>query len=596
MRLKPVELSALVQYAPAMLRWLRKQDSYAGDLFLDAALDVEDEEVHTVLAGLLKAHNETHGVLAPDLKERFDGSPAAVWARAVHTLFTTAMPAVVGERVSSQLAEVFASDPDVSSDVVRQVTPVLASLELDQRDALYELCTMIRDTAVDPECTALAMASSILRLPHADGGDGAATGSKLALAALVEHAELMFGKEELAKSEAKAPNARKPAYSNATVSTPAVRAQRRALRDFFLWRDKRNEQIVTKLFANFDFADIARGVSQKYDLVPVEWKPELERLKAENPTAMAWYVGDKAVRPKRFSLAPRLNRRPVSKPRAYKPTQVDRVIDEIIATEVTYHDTMLDLVSDYVTEVQEIADGKYGEEARLALGLEAADVESVFGARLANVRDVSEELLSKLDLVALVPTEPRAKIGRAGLVGEIFEEHAQELRVYAPYISSHMGAMQTLKAAVNRVEKAEKTKSASSARKILGAEKKKSSDGPKDFVTLWFTRSQQSARLKGHTLESILILPVQRVPRYKLLLETLLKEVPKVEAGHPSLGVLQGAFTEVKAAAMQINTAVKQHMKLQSFFGKDRMISPNSSIARKDEEGNFLDIVNSYVG
>jgi len=43
------------------------------------------------------------------------------------------------------------------------------------------------------------------------------------------------------------------------------------------------------------------------------------------------------------------------------------------------------------------------------------------------------------------------------------------------------------------------------------------------FVKLWDVVSQASPRLKGQTIQSLLILPIQRVPRYKLLLSELIK-------------------------------------------------------------------------
>jgi len=71
-----------------------------------------------------------------------------------------------------------------------------------------------------------------------------------------------------------------------------------------------------------------------------------------------------------------------------------------------------------------------------------------------------------------------------------------------------------------------------------------------------------------------LILPIQRVPRYKLLLSELIKGTPK---DHDSRPLLDEALELVSAAAVQINEALRQHEKLGKFFGKDDMLSPSIS-------------------
>jgi len=65
------------------------------------------------------------------------------------------------------------------------------------------------------------------------------------------------------------------------------------------------------------------------------------------------------------------------------------------------------------------------------------------------------------------------------------------------------------------------------------------------------------ARGQGHTLESFLILPVQRVPRYSMLLRALMKYTPE---SHPDYANLHAAITGVESAAATINDAIaSQH-------------------------------------
>ena len=67
----------------------------------------------------------------------------------------------------------------------------------------------------------------------------------------------------------------------------------------------------------------------------------------------------------------------------------------------------------------------------------------------------------------------------------------------------------------------------------------------------------------GQTVESYLILPVQRVPRYKLLLSELRKRTPK---DHPDYAPLEEAIAKVNAAAHVINDTLKDREILNKLF------------------------------
>lgn len=59
---------------------------------------------------------------------------------------------------------------------------------------------------------------------------------------------------------------------------------------------------------------------------------------------------------------------------------------------------------------------------------------------------------------------------------------------------------------------------------------------------------------KGLGLNSLLITPVQRVPRYRMLLDEIIK---CTEDNHPDSELIQKAMVAVKAAAAEINEAVR---------------------------------------
>ncbi len=56
--------------------------------------------------------------------------------------------------------------------------------------------------------------------------------------------------------------------------------------------------------------------------------------------------------------------------------------------------------------------------------------------------------------------------------------------------------------------------------------------------------------MEGRTIRSFLILPIQRIPRYNLLLEDLIKHTPEQ---HVDYGLLVQASEKMKAVANDLN-------------------------------------------
>jgi len=587
LRLKATDMGKLVHYIPFLLDWLKQNDEYAGELFLGSALDIDDDEVHATLAKLLESNNKNGNLNSNQLKEICQGHPLAVWARCVHTLFTSASPKIIPEATSDQLLARSKSlhpgeDPQKVVDILKTD---LDRLPRTSFEALGKLCVLIRDTCEDPDLTALAMGSTIFVGHRAP--DAARKLSGLVFQLMINNAEAVFSgvsAEPIAVSPPDMP------FDISSFLENRTERRTRTLKEFLEWREPGSADVADKLLEYFDFVEVAQGLQLKYSALPNEWTSEIAEMKKQGVKGLKWFDNAKTYPPNRLSLLPRIFRKPNER-KSKKLATVDRIINEIVATEAFYFDTMKDMADIYVKEIQMLCDGKKGPENMRELGMTSSQVAEVFGSRLENVLDVSTHLLNQLNLVSIVTSAPTTSIGRAGIIANIFAEHASELKVYAPYISSHMAAIKTLKACLTKVERAEKLKASSSAKKLLGGGQPRESQN--SFINVWYRLSQTSPYLKGQTIESVLIQPVQRVPRYKLLIETLMKDCAE---DHPAYALLQSALNAVKKAATQINSAVKQHMKLENLFGQDTMLNPNSSKAKVDEDGNFLAIVNSYIG
>ena len=86
----------------------------------------------------------------------------------------------------------------------------------------------------------------------------------------------------------------------------------------------------------------------------------------------------------------------------------------------------------------------------------------------------------------------------------------------------------------------------------------------KDFMRIWEEVSSTSSRLRGQSLQSIMIRPIQRIPRYVLLLQELDK---RLSVDHPAKAHLKNALTQISLVATSINEALRRHEKLSKLVG-----------------------------
>ena len=380
------------------------------------------------------------------------------------------------------------------------------------------------------------------------------------------------------------------------IAAAKTNKRKNQLRAFFEFRAndrvKDLSDCVNALFDNYDFEDIAKGIWERFNLLPPGWQFDLAEVRNAGSAKLDWFSESQVG----VQKAPNAKGRPVSfvPPAVPKPgppekrAKADLIIDEIIDTEQTYRESLEELLQSYLSQVRDICQGRKGPEAAEALGLSAKEVEAIFGWRIGEITKVSAALQKKLEVVSLVRGAPRSKLGRRGLVAQAFIEIADELHVYAPYVSAHKTSLQTLDKALAALSA--KDKKGGGGVGALGGALLGGNRKDKDmvnFLKLWEAVSSSSPRLRGQTIQSLLIMPVQRVPRYKLLLNELLKGTEKDDPAHP---LLQQALELVEVSAKQINEALRQHEKLNKIFG-DELIGPAAS----DGQGKGGRILLSYI-
>lgn len=121
----------------------------------------------------------------------------------------------------------------------------------------------------------------------------------------------------------------------------------------------------------------------------------------------------------------------------------------------------------------------------------------------------------------------RIENNKGPTVGELFCDFAKYLQMYHGYVKQNVGACHLS----NKLVKTNK-----------------------DFKK-FCDENLANPKSKGLSLNSLLITPVQRVPRYRMLLQEIIKNT---EPDHPDLGSLEEAIVHIKGAAMEINEAVRE--------------------------------------
>mmetsp|Transcript_16124 Transcript_16124/g.41395 ORF Transcript_16124/g.41395 Transcript_16124/m.41395 type:complete len:1154 (-) Transcript_16124:92-3553(-) len=84
--------------------------------------------------------------------------------------------------------------------------------------------------------------------------------------------------------------------------------------------------------------------------------------------------------------------------------------------------------------------------------------------------------------------------------------------------------------------------------------------GAKKKISEFFQKLKDDC--DDQSFQSLLIMPIQRVPRYRLLLQELLKATPKE---HPDFANIQTALEKVKVVASEINTGVRGAERKKAF-------------------------------
>lgn len=177
---------------------------------------------------------------------------------------------------------------------------------------------------------------------------------------------------------------------------------------------------------------------------------------------------------------------------------------------------------------------------------------SLFLHSIENLLMINERLLA--DLAARVKNWKDSDT-----VGDIFANYAPLFTMYSQYTDAQEFASQQL------MEFREKSREF------------------RDFLA----EAEANPRCNHQTLQSFLIMPIQRVPRYQLLLQECLKQTVKLYPDHKDIALINGALEQVRDAANHVNAVVhirenkNRIFELAAIWRGEKLAAPGRRLIRE---------------
>lgn len=196
-------------------------------------------------------------------------------------------------------------------------------------------------------------------------------------------------------------------------------------------------------------------------------------------------------------------------------TSRNRIVQEIIDTEISYVDTLKATIDHYMTPL--LTNGGLVQ-------LKEEHVRLMF-RNLPEIYDIHSQFLKNLQDEFAVFTNIEA----TQLLGELIHDFLPRCLVYEDYINKHLQAASLLTALVGSEAHNQLLKLQESNIQALG--------------------------FNGQNLSSCLITPIQRIPRYRLLVTQLLKHT---KDSHPDYASLNRALNKIVEIADKLNESLRR--------------------------------------
>eukprot|EP01083_Nonionella_stella_P007898 22727_1 len=190
-----------------------------------------------------------------------------------------------------------------------------------------------------------------------------------------------------------------------------------------------------------------------------------------------------------------------------------RAIEELLKTEKTYVHLMSKLVEHFVLFLR-------NNKSTLA----AEDYHILFPADIHAILGLNQTFLKELTTVI----ESKDFNNKNTKIGDIIYDFCPHFKMYQMYLNNYQYAVTRL------------------------AQLRQKKTSP---FSMYCNMQRQQAYFNNLPLESLIILPIQRMPRYKMLLEEITKHTC---ANHPDLKQLQNALSKISEVNTMINNRMKE--------------------------------------
>ncbi|XP_046861391.1 FYVE, RhoGEF and PH domain-containing protein 4-like [Xenia sp. Carnegie-2017] len=195
-----------------------------------------------------------------------------------------------------------------------------------------------------------------------------------------------------------------------------------------------------------------------------------------------------------------------------------RIVDEIFSSEQSYQEHVHLITSMFLSPLRE-------------LSVLPEHVLNVIFSNIEAIQSVNRELLVHMETMG---------------IGDAFLALAPFLKLYSTYANNFENALNTIKEWERKSPK---------------------------FAS--FKKQQENLDdAKGLKLNALLITPIQRIPRYKMLLENLLWKTPE---DHDDFSKLKEAVDQISKMALDINENIRQHENFQKILSIQNSFSRESA-------------------
>ncbi|GAA5882490.1 hypothetical protein JCM3774_006130 [Rhodotorula dairenensis] len=255
------------------------------------------------------------------------------------------------------------------------------------------------------------------------------------------------------------------------------------------------------------------------------------------------------------------------------PAKRAAVIDEIVATEKSYLRGLQELCSIYVASAA--ATTTASTTGKRDTVVPATERRAVFG-NVEAIRDFHAKILLP-DLLAAAESSPDLRVV-ADNIGEVFSSHVSFMKIYSSYINGFDDALARIQSWAKPTPSRSPLLPSPASPLIGGLASYDAAAGiqstlsasQKKRIKSWLKRCRSHASHSQISLESYLLLPIQRIPRYRMLLGTLASCTSVDGSG----SALTQAVRDLEEIALMLNESKRENEgRAQLVAWQNRLVS-----------------------